>query len=252
MHPVAALGAAATIVSTAFALCTLDRFLARRKVHELAWTQSLVMFTLASGAYWWSAAAGWSAWSFRIFYLFGAILNVPYLAAGTVALLAGPIAGRRVLSTLHLVAAFCAGAVLLAPLRAPIAHTGLPSGRTIFGPGPRIMAAVGSGLGATVVLVGAVASVWSLLRGRRSARLAATNAMIAAGTLVLGIGGAAYTGADAMVAFGVFLTIGVTMLFVGFLISSSGAIAERRRPERLSPFFGELWELANPPAVTDR
>ena len=265
MHSVAALGAAATVISTAFALCTLDRWLARRKLHELAWSQSLAMFAVASGAYWWAAATGWSALSFRVFYLFGAILNVPYLAVGTVALLRGEAVGRRVLSGLHVVAAFCAGAVLIAPLHRPVAPDGLPSGKEIFGIGPRIMAAVGSGVGATVVLVGAVASVYRLLRSRRAVadtiagsssgsssgsgvspgRLAATNSMIALGTLLLGVGGAGFTGADAMVAFGVFLAVGVALLFVGFLLSSPSTAPPARRPHHLSPFLDELWDLAH-------
>ena len=260
MHSVAALGAAATVISTAFALCTLDRWLARHKLHELAWSLSLAMFAIASGAYWWSAATGWSASSFRVFYLFGAILNVPYLAVGTVALLRGESVGRRVLSGLHVVAAFCAGAVLIAPLHRSVAPDGLPSGKEVFGVGPRIMAAVGSGVGATVVIVGAVASVYRLLRSRRTVvtagrskpgagvspgRLAATNSMIALGTLLLGVGGAGFTGAGAMVAFGVFLTVGVALLFVGFLLSSPSTVPAPRRPRHLSPFLEELWDLAH-------
>ena len=42
-----------------------------------------------SAALWVAEAAGWSSPSFRAFYLFGAILNVPWLALGTVFLLAG-------------------------------------------------------------------------------------------------------------------------------------------------------------------
>ena len=80
MTSAAAMGAVAVLVSTAFGLSTLERFVARRKPHELAWTVSLAMFALASFAYFWAAALGWSALDFRAFYLFGAILNVPWLA----------------------------------------------------------------------------------------------------------------------------------------------------------------------------
>ena len=80
-------------MQTAFGLSTLERFVARRKPHELAWTVSLAMFALASFAYFWAAALGWSALDFRAFYLFGAILNVPWLALGTVYLLGGEHSG---------------------------------------------------------------------------------------------------------------------------------------------------------------
>ena len=85
----AALAATATLVATAFAAAVLERWLVRRRPHELAWTISLLMFAAASAALWLAEAGGWSGPTFRAFYLFGAILNVPWLALGTVYLLAG-------------------------------------------------------------------------------------------------------------------------------------------------------------------
>ena len=90
------MGAVAVLVSVAFGLSTLERWLARRKPHELAWTVSLAMFAVASLAYFSAAALGWGELNFRVFYLFGAILNVPFLALGTVYLLARrPTTGDR-------------------------------------------------------------------------------------------------------------------------------------------------------------
>lgn len=171
MTAVSALGAAATLVASAFALCTGERWLRRRRPHEAAWTQSLIMFALGSLAYWWAGAVGWNSANFRAFYLFGAILNVPYLAVGTVFLLGGSVIGRRVRFGVHLLATFCAGALLTAPTVGEIPATGLPEGREVFGVGPRVMAAVGSGVAATVLIVGAVWSVWRLVRGAAAARL---------------------------------------------------------------------------------
>src|SRR5688500_20207433 len=79
-----ALAAAATLLALAFALCTLERWLDRRKSHEAAWTAALFLFSAASAALWAGAAFGWKGRWFRLFYLFGAIGNVPYLAVGTV------------------------------------------------------------------------------------------------------------------------------------------------------------------------
>ena len=90
----AALAAAATLVAAAFTLSTFDRWLARRRRHEGAWTIALAMFTIASASLWVAAAVGWTEPTFRVFYLFGAILNVPWLALGTIELLGGPRWGR--------------------------------------------------------------------------------------------------------------------------------------------------------------
>lgn len=255
MDAVAGLGATATLVSLAFALSTLERYLVGRKPHELAWTISMAMFSLASFAYTCGAALGWNSLSFRAFYLFGAILNVPYLALGTVYLLAGPRVGAIVHRVLDLAAALVTGVLAVAPLQGDIPRQGLPSGREIFGLGPRLMAAVGSGLGATVLIVGAIYSAVRLVRSANRTptpgavvspgRLAVTNVMIAAGSLVLGIGGAGFTGRDALVAFGVFLVVGVTLLFAGFLVSSPGVATPRSAPTPTeSDFVDELRAIA--------
>jgi hypothetical protein len=233
----AALAAAATLVALAFGLCTLDRFLARRRRHEGAWTLSLLFFTIASAALWLAAAKGWDPALFRVFYLFGAILNVPWLALGTVYLLRGRRAGDIGAGLLALVSAFAAGVMTVAPLRGPIARGGLPQGSDVFAPLPRILAAVCSGGGAVVIVVGAVVSAWRLWRGRARSRttsgpvadpgrLAVGNVLIAAGTLILSASGTLNARLGALTAFAVTLLVGISVLFVGFLVAT-GATSGR-------------------------
>lgn len=50
----------------------------------LAWTISLGMFSIASAALLVGVVAGWSSPVFHVFYLFGAVLNVPWLALGSI------------------------------------------------------------------------------------------------------------------------------------------------------------------------
>ena len=255
-----ALGALAMLTAIAFATTTAERYLARGRVHELAWTQSMVMFAVASGAYWSAGAVGWNSWNFRVFYLFGAILNVPYLAVGTIALLGGQALGRRVLTRLHLVAVFCAGVVLAVPMRAPIPATGLPEGKVVFGVAPRVMAGVGSGVAATILIVGAVWSAWKLMTVRRRpaagavpamspGRLALTNVLIATGTIILSTGGVFFTNADREIGFGITLVVGIVVLFTGFLVSSEGRPVRRPAspPDHLDGFSRELWDIAHSP-----
>jgi hypothetical protein len=233
----AALAASATLVSLAFALSTLERWLARRRRHEGAWTISLFLFAAGSASLWVGAAIGWGEWSFKAFYLFGAILNVPFLALGTVELLAGPTHGRRWTAIVSVLAAFCTGLVVSAPLVSFIDPDVLPQGKVVFGAGPRIAAAVASGVGAMVIFGGAVWSAWRLLRGRRRAgapsalpagRLALANLFIAAGTLVLSAGGLLNSVVDEMNGFAISLVVGISIIFVGFLITNSGGSASVR------------------------
>ena len=92
----AALAAAATLVALAFSISTFDRWLQRRRPHDGAWSFSLLLFAVGSLALWWAEARGWSLSSFRVFFLAGAVLNVPWLALGTVYLLFGIKIGKIV------------------------------------------------------------------------------------------------------------------------------------------------------------
>ena len=218
--PIAA-AAATTLISVAFALSTLERWLDRRRPHELAWTIALTMFAGASAAQWWGASAGWGGLAFRSFYLLGPIVSVPELALGTVLLLAPARAGRITRTAVHAWALVATGVLLAAPLTAAIDPERLPQGSDVFGPLPRILAAVGSGVGATVLIAGAV---WSAVRRRHPL----PNTLIAAGTVVLSLGGLFNSVADEMTSFALAHAIGITLVFAGFLLTS------RRRRAALS------------------
>src|SRR5438067_12353690 len=90
-----ALAGAATLVAAAFAMSTFERWLRRRRRHELAWTVALALFAIGALFLWIGASSGWTVPVFRGFYLFGAVVNVPVLAVGTVYLLGGRRAGDR-------------------------------------------------------------------------------------------------------------------------------------------------------------
>lgn len=231
-----ALAAAATLVSLAFMLSTLDRYLRRRKPHEFAWTVALGLFSLGSAALWWAEAHGWSLASFRVFYLAGAILNVPWLALGTVYLLNGPRRGRQVQRVLVALTWLSVGIVLVAPTRLPVSGSELPTGKEVFGVAPRVLAAVGSGVSAVYIIGGALWSAWRVLRHRNApGRLAFGNVLIALGTLVLSASGtlAGRLGKDR--AFAVTLLVGIVVLFAGFLVSPSNKRPVPRHAEPPEP-----------------
>ena len=213
-----ALAAAAALMALAFAMCTYERWLARRRPHELAWSAALAMFSLASVALAAGAALGWGPVTFRIFYLFGAIVNVPFLALGTVYLLAPRRRADLTAAGVALFAAFAAGVVAVAPFTAELPRDELARGSEVFGPLPRILAATASGLGALVVVGGAV---WSAAKVRRR-RVVVANGLIALGTVVTGASGLLNSVMDEMDGFAVALVAGITILFAGFLVATTG------------------------------
>jgi hypothetical protein len=239
---VAGLAFLATAVATLFAEATFKRWRHGRRPHEGAWTVALALFALASAALATGASTGWDRGVFRVFYLLGAVLNVPWLALGTVYLLFGERAGRRVRAVLVFVSGLAAGVLLTAPISGKVAGTAtIPVGKEVFGVFPRVLAGVGSGLGALVVFGGAV---WSAVRFARAARgraasprpggpppgrMAAANALIALGTLVLSGGGTLQGVLGHDEAFTASLAGGIAVIYAGFLVAARPASVSAQR-----------------------
>jgi hypothetical protein len=233
---VAGLAFLATAVATLFAEATFKRWRQKRRSHEAAWTVALALFALASAALATGASTGWDRGVFRVFYLLGAVLNVPWLALGTIYLLVGERAGRRVRAVLVFASGLAAGVLLTAPMTRDVTGSAtIPVGKEVFGVFPRVLAAVGSGLGALVVFAGAA---WSAVRFARAARgraaaprpggpppgrMAAANALIAVGTLVLSGGGTLQGVLGHDEAFTVTLATGIAVIYAGFLVAARPA-----------------------------
>jgi len=209
----------ATAVATVFAEATLVRWTRGRRPYHGAWTIALAMFAFASAALATGASTGWDRGTFRAFYLFGAVLNVPWLALGTVYLLLGERAGRRVRAALLVFTGFGAGVLLAAPMRGVLPASSIPVGKHVFGPLPRILAGAGSGFGALVVFGGAAVSAVRFARARDTGRRAASNALIALGTLVLSAGGTVQGIVGKDQAFVLSLATGIVVIYAGFLLA---------------------------------
>jgi hypothetical protein len=223
-----AFASAAAVVAFAFALSTWERWLARRRPHELAWTIALALFTVASAALACGAGVGWNEPTYKVFYLFGAIANVPVLALGTVYLLCRRRTADLAAVAVGLTVAFAAGVVVSAGTKAPIPVHRLVAGREVLPVLPRIFAGGFSGLASLVVIGGALWSAWRIRRGR----LVVSNALIAIGTLVTGASGLLNSVFDEMLGFAVTLLVGISVIFCGFLVAAS---APRRRPAGALP-----------------
>jgi hypothetical protein len=219
---VAGLAFIATAIATLFAQATAVRWSRSRAPHQGAWTLALALFALASAALATGASTGWDRGTFRAFYLLGAVINVPWLALGTVYLLMGRRVGDRVRVGLLIFTGVGIGVMLAAPMHGVIATTGIPVGKDHFGVLPRALAGAGSGVGAIVVFGGAVWSAIRFARARRpgSGRLAGGNALIALGTLVLSSGGLLQGVVGSDEAFALTLAVGIAVIYAGFAVAS--------------------------------
>jgi len=222
----------ATAIATLFAEATLVRWTRRRSPHLGAWTVSLVLFAVASGALAVGVSTGWDAGIFRVFFLAGAVLTVPWLALGTVALLLSPTVARRTRSVLIFFSGLAMGVVLSAPL-ASVRGTAIPIGRDVFGAAPRALAAMGSGLGAIVIITGSLISIVRYARNHtdpRARRMVVANILITVGVLVLSSGGLVQGLVGHDEAFAITLTMGIAIIYGGFLIAESRATAPDAQP----------------------
>jgi hypothetical protein len=226
----------AVVVSSLFAQSMLVRYTAGHQPQHRAWGIALAMFALASVALASGTATGWDNGTFRVFYLLGAVLNVPWLAMGTVYLLAGSPVARRVHWGLVLFSGFAAGVLLSCPMDT-VHGTAIPVGKDVFGALPRVLAAVGSGVAAVVIIGGALVSAWRFLRKPSVAdhgRLAGANGLIALGTLVLSSGGLVQGVVGHDEAFALSLAVGISIVYVGFVLASG-----RRKPLAVVDSHGE-------------
>jgi hypothetical protein len=117
---------------------------------------------------------------------------------------------------------FAAGVVLSASME-PVHGTAIPVGKEVFGALPRVLAAVGSGVAAIVIIGGALWSAARYLRNRGapgSGRMAAANGLIALGTLVLSSGGLVQGLVGHDEAFVLSLSVGISVVYGGFVLAS--------------------------------
>ena len=213
----------AAAASAAFAVAVLRQYSARRRPYQLAWGVALSMFTVASLALMAGVVAGWSPVSFKLYYLFGAVLNVPWLALGTVELLAGTAARRAYLAALT---AFTLVSVVLVALArvtaADLAGRLLPEGKEFLPVAVRALAVVGNTVGTLVVVGGAVASGLAM-RSRRDLRPRFEGTLlIALGVLLAASGGVlAFLASSDKLALG--LAVGASVMYLGFRRASTPA-----------------------------
>ena len=203
------------VVSAAFAVAVALRYMRSQRPALLAWAIGLAMFAIASGAGALAQSGPATETEYRSFYLFGAILNVAWLALGT-ALLVWPRYGRVATIVVVVLTAVSVYAVFAWPVDLSVA---LASGKGYAdGSLPRYLAGIGSGVGSVVLIAGALWSGWSFLRRRHNGRRALSNFVIAAGVFIVAAGGTAtFTGATGILEYT--NLIGVAIMFAGFLLA---------------------------------
>ena len=202
MEPLLAFAAA--LVALRLSARLAARWRERRAPELLAWSASLACYAVAAAALAWSAAAGWSAASFRVYYLFGALLTAPLLGAGSLLRV-----GRRWAAPAALLFAGVATGVMLAePLSARVGGESIPeAGRHLDWLPARALAVAGNSLGTLAVVV--VAALTFRRRPLGNALIVGGVAVAALGSALFGLG---------VVQSALSLTVAAALLYAGFVV----------------------------------
>lgn len=216
----------AAVVAAVFAGVLAQRWLASHRPHNIAWSLALLMFAIASFA----AAIGvldrWTEMWFRAYYYFGAVMNVPVLALGTIYLLLPRSVGHVSAVLVAIGGIFAAGVVFGAGLdTSALAVEGIPrAGEVISSGNARSVSRFFSFGGYFVVVFGALWSAWKMTRedDGHLRRLAKGNVLIAVGTTVAAVASIlARFGQGAV--FSVGILIAIVLMFWGFLTTRAKA-----------------------------
>ena len=202
-------------VAALFTIAVGVRFAQSRRIALLAWAIGLGMFTVAALAGALAQGGGATESEYRVFYLFGGILNVAWLALGTV-IIVSPRFTMTAIVLVALLTLVSIPAVFMTSVNLQVAldtGKGFPDGSL-----PRILAVVGSGVGSLVLIGGALWSAWQFATKRHNGRRALSNVVIALGVIIVAVGGTVtFTGATGILEY-TNLT-GLTVMFAGFLLA---------------------------------
>ena len=215
----------AAIVAFVFAAMLAKQFAIRRGQAQLLWAVALAMYGLASIAVTAGVLSGWTRTWFVLYWAFGAVLNVAFLAGGELVLL---FRRRWVLWAVWLVLVFVT-AYTLTVLRGanvnPAAFADrLPLGRDVFGSGTPAhrLAQLVAYPAYAILLLGTLWSAWKM-RGRPELtdRFVGTLLIAVGATIVAG--GAAFAAAGVLPGFILTIVAGICVMFAGFVRASRRA-----------------------------
>ena len=210
----------AAAVALAFTVALVRRFLERPKPYLGFWSAALAMYAVASLVVAIGVGSGWSRGTFELYWILGAVLNVPLLAAGELQLLTrSRFVDAAIWIVLAFVVAYTIAVVRGAEMHATALAEQLPSGKEVFGDGtaahrlPQLIS-----IPSYLILVGgAVWSAWRM-RGRRELRDRFVGTLlVVVGASITAVAGSAFAATGMATAFSMALLAGVAVMFAGFL-----------------------------------
>lgn len=220
MARVVVFAALAALVGAVFGLALLNQYRSRRKPYQAIWGAALIMFGIAALCEAIGLAAGWSAGDYKAYYLFGALLNVGWLAVGEVYLLARGRPAQAAVAVMAIITVVSIIRVVIATADPGQLHKQFPDDRKTLDV-PAVLPAVTNSLASAVLILGALWSAWKAYRRTAPWGMVAGLALIAVGAFVVAAfhGGAVVGHAPALRP--ISEAIGIAIMFGGYLVLES-------------------------------
>lgn len=228
------------LISLGFASQVLAQYRERHKPHQLAWSLALFFYAIAAAPEVLGALVGWGQTGYRVYYLFGGILLVPWLSLGTAELLFGHRTLAAYRAFVYAVSALGVFAVILAVLH--VAHLNTvapPSHCTMWCKDERgyelanglaaLSAGVGNAIGTLVLVGGAGYSAFRSYRADLPRVFTYGQLLILLGALVVALvsTGTRFGSYDL---FYPSQALGIAIIFAGFRLIGSAYPARRQQP----------------------
>jgi hypothetical protein len=170
----------------------------RGRAPLIAWTIGFALFTVAGTCLWYGAATGWTEDVYRLYYLTGGILVVPFLAVGELLLV---LPGQRV-------SRLAAATMLWLTFASAAAVIAADADDVLGGPWTTILAIVMNSAGTVILLAGSLLSA----RRRRDSR----PLLVAAGVAVIALASSA-TRFDVYAVFVLGQAAGIVLILAGLV-----------------------------------
>ncbi len=207
----------AAIAASLFAFDLWRDYRLRPRPHVAAYGTGMTMFAVATWALFIGVTFSWTGPIYRTFFLFGAVLNIPFLALGSMFLVVGKRSGHVMTVALGAFTAIATTLTLTVPFQRPLPDGGVPHNMFETGFGPRLLALIGGAVGGTILIVLALVSLVRFWKKDR--RIVWGNALILAGTLSAAWGGTGLALGEAS-GFALSLLIAVTLIWAGYRVAT--------------------------------
>ncbi len=218
----------AALAATVFSVDLWLDWRRRPRPHVASFAVGMTMFAIATWAFFLGLTFGWSGPLYRTFYIFGAVLNIPFLALGSMFLVVGKKSGHVMLVILGAITAISVTLTATVAFANPLPEGGVPHDVFAHGFGPRLFAIIGGSAGATILIVLALVSVFRFWKKNRN--IVWGNLLIVAGTLAAASGGTGLALGEGS-AFALSLLAAVTLIWAGYRVASGGRRITRPAPE---------------------